>query len=125
MYHEVAEGLEQHELMIELRNWLNNLKVAGCSVIDAYKPPFYRYDYGTLDRAKRLYFKWLFLPSGILNINTDKFYKREGIGLIDSHCNPESKLLLADGKEILDPNRLELKPFEEYLKNYCDLSWLK
>jgi len=120
-YHEEPEAFN-FNLMKKCRDFLIELKKHGASIVDAYKPPFYKFNYLSVETASKLGYRWFFMPDGILSLKDFRFYPRNAIGLVDSHANPESNLF-ANGKTIPAPDRLEFSPFK-FLKNMCDFKWL-
>lgn len=77
--------------------------------VNAYKPPFYRWNTDTLQICMDREIDYLFIQSGILTPKVYLFQSRQGIGLIDSHTNPECPM----------PDRIDLvyEDFDELLSS--------
>jgi len=81
-------------------------------IINAYKPPFYRWNINTLLICMDRGIDYLFIQSGILTPKVYLFQPRATIGLIDSHTNPECPM----------PDRIDLvhKQMDKLLANSCE-----
>ena len=86
-------------------------------VLNAYKPPFYKWNMNTLYACENLGIDHFFMQTGILTMKLFYFQPRASIGLIDSHTNPECPM----------PDRIDLiyEKLDEILSNQNVLKLLE
>ena len=93
-YHKTYEGFYPEEFnfkkQIEFFSDVN-LK-ENARILNAYKPPYYRWKLETLEEAQKAGVKFFFTQNGFLDLETFKFFERHLIGLIDSHTNPITQM---------------------------------
>lgn len=79
--------------------------------MNAYKPPFYKWNTNTLLICMAAGIDHIFTQNGILTPAIYQFQSRESINLIDSHTNPECPM----------PDRIDLvyEQFDKLLANQC------
>ena len=83
-------------------------------ILNAYKPPFYKWNMNTLYACENLGIDYFFMQDGILTLKLFHFLPRNSIGLIDSHTNPECPM----------PDRIDLfyDALDKLLKNQSTLN---
>ncbi len=95
------------------KEYLDALAKEGCSTINAFKPPFYKYNHAAIQCANEAGFGLFFTNEGIIDLQTMEFIPRVTIGLLDSHTNPKPDVNMMD--------RIDLHPFDEVLKHLHEL----
>ena len=78
------------EKMLKLFNKFKK-KFKG-KILNAYKPPFYKWNMNTLYACENLGIDHFFMQDGILTLKFFHFQPRNAIGLIDSHTNPDTPM---------------------------------
>lgn len=87
-HHIKAEGLLTEEYWLpDLANIWRDFK-PECGVLNAYKPPFYKWNLKTLENASKAGIRYFFVQDGFLDLESHQFYDRTSSALIDSHTNP-------------------------------------
>lgn len=91
--HRIYEGREpKNTQQHTIREMIDIFRKSGLELIPAYKPPFYAFNTDCLEVVAENKIKKIFLPRGILDLETRVFIERDEVGLIDSHVNPKTSM---------------------------------
>jgi len=115
-YEAIGDRASQRAMFGNGQRILAALKKQGVKTLNAFKPPFYRWNYDSLDLASETGYRFYFTQDGIHDLKTFRFYGRGNIMLFDSHTNPDQKVNMLD--------RIDLKPFDYALEHMHELEMM-